>query len=62
MKFASDRRRWLQWLFEAKKRFGTSILNYAVTSNHVHLVIKDDKGEDVIKALVVKALLSRLHY
>jgi len=48
LKFARDRRRWGQWLFEAKKRFGTSILNYAVTSNHVHLIIKDDKGEDVI--------------
>lgn len=48
LKFASDQRRWLYWLFEAKKRFGTSILNYAVTSNHIHLEIKDDKGEEVI--------------
>ena len=48
MKFARDRRRWLQWLFEAKKRFGISILNYTVTSNHVHLVIRDNKGEGVI--------------
>jgi REP element-mobilizing transposase RayT len=38
----------LQWLFEAKKRLGTSILNYTVTSNHIHLVIRDDKGEEVI--------------
>jgi putative transposase len=38
----------LQWLFEAKKRLGTSILSYAVTSNHIHLVIKDDKVEEVI--------------
>jgi putative transposase len=35
-------------LFEARKRFGVSILNYAVTSNHVHLVIRDSKGEEVI--------------
>ena len=48
MKFARDQRRWLQWLFEAKKRFKVSILNYAVTSNHVHLVVRDDKGPDVI--------------
>jgi putative transposase len=47
-----DQRRWLQWLFEAKKRFGTSILNYMVTSNHVHLVIRDDKGEEVIPQTV----------
>ncbi len=38
LKFACDRRRWLQWLWEAKKRFGVSILNYAVTSNHIHLI------------------------
>jgi REP element-mobilizing transposase RayT len=48
LKFARDQRRWLQWLFEAKKRLGTSILNYAVTSNHIHLVIRDGKGEEVI--------------
>ena len=48
LKFARDQRRWLHWLFEAKKRFRVSILNYAVTSNHVHLVVRDDKGPDVI--------------
>jgi len=48
LKFARDQRRWLQWLFEAKKRLGTSILNYAVTSNHIHLVIRAGKGEEVI--------------
>src|SRR5262245_38620841 len=26
-----DRRRYLQWLFEAKKRFGLSVLNYMIT-------------------------------
>lgn len=48
MKFARDRRRWLQWLFEAKKRLGASVLNYPVTSNHVHLIIRDAKGRDAI--------------
>ena len=32
MKFSRDQHRWLQWLYEAKKRFGISILNYGVTS------------------------------
>jgi hypothetical protein len=31
----------LHWIFEAKKRFGLSVLNYMTTSNHVHLLIKD---------------------
>jgi putative transposase len=36
-----DRRRYLRWVFEAKKRFGLSVLDYMATSNHVHLLVKD---------------------
>jgi hypothetical protein len=42
-----DRRRCLHWVFEAKKRLGLSVLNYTVTSNHVHLLV-NDTGSDVI--------------
>ena len=41
LKFTDDRRRYLHWLFEAKKRFGLCVLDYdyiIVTSNHVHLL------------------------
>jgi hypothetical protein len=37
----------LHWLFEARKRFGLCVLDYIVTSNHVHLLIKDT-GSNVI--------------
>ena len=37
----------MHWLFEAKKRFGLSVLHYMITSNHVHLLIKDT-GPNVI--------------
>jgi putative transposase len=47
LKFARDRRRYLYWLFEAKKRYSLCVLDYIVTSNHVHLLLKDT-GEDVI--------------
>ncbi|HEU4342125.1 MAG TPA: transposase [Candidatus Binatia bacterium] len=47
LKFSRDRRRYLHWVFEAKKRFGLSVLNYMVTSNHIHLLVKDS-GRDVI--------------
>jgi putative transposase len=47
LKFARDRRRYLRWVFEAKKRFGLSVLNYMVTSNHIHLLVKDT-GPNVI--------------
>jgi putative transposase len=36
LKFARDRQRYLNWLFEAKKRYGLCVLDYMVTSNHVH--------------------------
>ena len=47
LKFARDRRRYLHWLFEAKKRYGLSVLDYMVTSNHIHLLVKDT-GANVI--------------
>ncbi len=48
LKLVKDRRRWLQWLFEAKRRYGLIILNYNVTSNHIHLLVLDEEGRDVI--------------
>jgi putative transposase len=42
-----DRRRYLHWVFEAKKRFGLCVLDYVVTSNHIHLLVKDT-GPSVI--------------
>ena len=35
---------WTKWLFEARKRYGLEVLNYVVTSNHIHLLIF--AGED----------------
>ena len=48
LKFARDRKRWIDWLFEARKRFNLSVLNYMVTSNHIHLLVYDNQGADVI--------------
>jgi len=46
LKFARDRRAWVRWLFEARKRFGLCVLNYQVTCNHVHLLVQDrNRGE-----------------
>lgn len=50
LKFARDRERWLKWLFEARKRFGLSVLNYAVTSNHIHMLVRDTGDGEVISA------------
>jgi putative transposase len=48
LKFARDRRIWIQWLFEARKRYGLSVLSYMVTSNHIHLLVRDNGERDVI--------------
>ena len=44
-RFRKDRNCWLHWLFEAKKRFNVSVLDYIVTSNHIHLLVSDNTGE-----------------
>ena len=48
LKFGRDWWRWFWWLFEAKKRFGLSVLNYSITFNHIHLLVKDNGDRDVI--------------
>ena len=48
LKFSKDRYRYLQWLYQARKRYGLKILNYMVTSNHIHLLVVDDGDRDVI--------------
>jgi len=49
LKFASDRERWLHWLFEAKKRFGLIVLGYIATSNHIHLLVQDHKNDVIAR-------------
>jgi putative transposase len=51
LKFVRDRCRYLQWVSEAKKRFGLSVLNYGVTCNHIHLLVKDT-DRDVISQIM----------
>jgi len=48
LNFARDRRRWLRWRYEAKKRLGTRILNYNVTSNHIHLLVQDGGSRETL--------------
>lgn len=48
LKFAKDRKRWRQWLFEARKRSGLCVLNYIITTNHIHLLVRE-RGQGEIK-------------
>ena len=51
LKFDKDKKRWIHWLFEAKKRFGLTILNFTVTSNHIHLLVYDGKVNIIPKSI-----------
>jgi REP element-mobilizing transposase RayT len=48
LKFSKDRHRYLQWLYQAKKKYELTILNYMITSNHVHLLVFDTGKREVI--------------
>ena len=62
LKFARDRRRYLHWLFEAKKRYGLSVLNYVVTSNHVHIMVKDTGANVIAESMQLIAGRTALEY
>jgi REP element-mobilizing transposase RayT len=46
--FKRDRRRYVHWLFEAKKRYAFTILNYVVTSSHIHLLVEGGEERKAI--------------
>jgi putative transposase len=48
LKFKKDKRAWLKWLYRAKKTFRIRILDYVITSNHVHLLVFDDGRPEAI--------------
>lgn len=48
LRFRRDRQRWQHWLFEAKKRYGLHVLNFMITSNHIHLLAVDSGDRDVL--------------
>ncbi|MBT4362901.1 MAG: hypothetical protein HN737_11590 [Desulfobacterales bacterium] len=48
LKLVKDRQRWIDWLFQTKKRYGLSVLNYIITSNHIHLLVFDNGEKNVI--------------
>lgn len=51
LRFVRDRRAWRGWLFEARKRYGLSVLDYTVTSNHVHLLVLSRGGDEIAASM-----------
>ncbi|MFT5172110.1 MAG: putative transposase [Gammaproteobacteria bacterium] len=48
LKAARDRDVWRRCLYEARKRYQLCVLNYIVTSNHIHLLVYDTHGDGAI--------------
>jgi putative transposase len=58
LKFIKDKLTWSRWILESKRQFGLCILNYVITSNHVHLLILDrgpDADQTIPKSLQLAA-------
>ena len=51
LKFARDRRHWRYWLYQARRRYGLCVLNYIVTSNHIHLLVRDQGRSEIPRAM-----------
>ena len=51
LKFDKDKKVWRKWLFDARKRYGLCILNYTITSNHIHLLVFDQKEGAIPKSV-----------
>jgi REP element-mobilizing transposase RayT len=51
LKFDKDKKQWRDWLFESRKRFGLCILNYTITSNHIHLLVYDRKKDVISRSI-----------
>jgi len=52
LKFAQTRQRYIHWLYQARKRFRAEILNYTITSNHIHLVVRNVGGNNDIPSMI----------
>lgn len=51
LRFAKDRRTWVHWLYVARQRHGLCVLDYAVTSNHIHLVVRDQGRGEIARSM-----------
>lgn len=51
LKFVKDRQTWTTWLRIAVRRHDLSVLNYVVTSNHIHLLVRATDSANISSGL-----------
>lgn len=45
LKFSRDKAAWLRWIRVAQTMYDLCILNFVITSNHIHLLVLDRNGD-----------------
>ena len=51
LRYKRDRLAWVGWLYEARRRYGLCVLDYTVTSNHVHLIVRDRGAGEIAASM-----------
>ena len=51
LRFARDRRFWRSRVYEARRRHGLCVLNYIVTRNHIHLLVRDRGQGEIARSM-----------
>lgn len=62
LKFAKDRCHWIHWLYQARRRYQLCVLNYMVTSNHIHLLVYDSGQDRIARSMQLVASQVARHY
>ena len=63
LRFDLDRKNWVDLMFQAIRRYGLHVLNFAITSNHIHLLIYADGRRHVIpRSIMLAASRTALDY
>ena len=62
LRFSLDRDNYLRRMWEAKRRYDVSLLDYIITSNHVHILISATDGSQISKFMQYVSSLTARDY
>lgn len=56
LKLSRDKRAWCRWILAARRLYGLCVLNYIITSNHIHLLVIDRGEQDRAHQMISRSL------
>lgn len=63
LRFNLDRENWLDLMYQAVRRYHLRVLGYAITSNHIHLLVyADGRKEAIPRSILLAASRTALDY